>query len=637
MPHSDHLFAEFESDFKTLYEDAPLAYQTLSSDGTILLVNKMWLKLLDYELDEVLNRPLVDFFAPASQSLFTATFQELQSNGCSGSHNLELVAKGGQKVSVRIQGEAVRDAEGRFLRSHCVVLDMRAELQARKAQDQSEGRYQRLVELARGGIWEIDADAVTVFVNPAMATMLEYSAEEMVGKHLFEFMDDRGRKISERNLKRREQGIDEQHDFEFITKSGERIVTALETGPLFDDEGKYAGALAGVMNITERRRFEQEFQHTQKLESLGVLAGGIAHDFNNLLQAVVGNAELALTDLEDQPPARESLLEIQRAARRATDLCRQMLAYAGRTHFQLENVDLAELIGEMGEILQVGLSKKAHFEIDLAPDLPLLEADPSQLGQVVMNLITNASEALSGNEGTVRVTGRLSTLNDAEAKSQFPSGSLPAGSYVLFSVTDTGCGMDEETQNKIFDPFYTTKFAGRGLGLASVLGIVQGHGGSIAVDSALGKGSTFVVALPHLDLTSTGADTEAEASAGELSCLTVLIAEDEPSVARIVKRIMEHLGQKVIAAGNGQEAVDHFYKQGAQIDVVMLDLSMPIMDGKEAMQEIRALNAEVPIVICSGFPAEDIARGFGSDQPDHYLQKPFVAEQLRQVLIQCSG
>ncbi len=636
MLRPEELYREFQSDFKTLYEDAPLAYQSLGAEGTILLVNKMWLELLGYEGGEVLNKPLTDFLTPQSQDAFNKSFDELRTSGCSGDQVLELVHKDGNVVPVRIEGRAVHDGEGLFLRSHCIVQDVRAEVEALKAQDESEGRYRRLVELAREGIWEIDAEAFTIFVNPAMAAMLEYTEEEMIGKHLFEFMDDRGREISERNLKRRADGIDEQHDFEFMTKNGRRVTTTMETSPLFDENGEYTGSLAGVMDVTERRRFEREMMHTQKLESLGVLAGGIAHDFNNLLQAVVGNAELALTDLAENPPARESLLEIQRAARRATDLCRQMLAYAGRTHFQVENVNLAHLVSEMGEILQVGLSKKAHFEVDLAPDLPLIEADPSQLSQVVLNLITNASEALAGQKGSVRVTGRLVQLSAAEIKTQFSAGSLNPGSYILLTVEDTGCGMDLETQRKIFDPFFTTKFAGRGLGLASVLGIIKGHGGTIAVESVLGEGTSVVVALPHHELVASEPESDSASPGQKLKSMTVLIAEDEISVARIVKRFMDYLGQEVLPAANGKEAVEIFQDRGAEIDVVMLDLSMPIMDGKEAMKEIRALNAEVPIIICSGFPAEDITKGFGSDQPTFFLQKPFVADQLRKVLRECS-
>jgi PAS domain S-box-containing protein len=637
MARPAYNYEEFQSDFEILYEEAPIPYQSLGPDGEILLVNKKWLSLLGYDRHEIENRPLTDFMSPASQIIFRENFKNVRRNACSSQDILELIHKSGEVIAVRIEGRAVFDADGEFVRSHCIVQDVRVEREARQAQDRSEGRYRRLVELAREGIWEIDAEAHTVFVNPAMAAMLEYTEEEMIGKHLFEFMDERGRELSERNLGRREKGIDEQHDFEFMTKSGRRVTTTMEASPLFDADGLYTGSLAGVMDITERRRFEQEMGHTQKLESLGVLAGGIAHDFNNLLQAVVGNAELALTDLHDGPLARESLLEIQRAASRATDLCRQMLAYAGRTHFQIEQVDLARLVRDMSEILQVGMSKKARLEVDLASDLPLFEADPSQLSQVILNLITNASEALEGKDGTVRVTARLEDLDRAKLKKNFPLTKLIPGFYVVLSVEDTGSGMAPETLSNIFDPFYTTKFAGRGLGLAAVQGIVQGHGGAIAVDSIQGKGTTFRLALPHNTVPPVEPESDGvQSSINDLKCLTVLIAEDEISVTRIVHRFMDHLGQKVLPAVNGREALEVFREKRTEIDVVMLDLSMPIMDGKEAMKEIRALDPEMPIIICSGFPAEDIAKGFGSDQPDFFMQKPFVADQLRQALLKCS-
>ncbi len=643
MPADDQFYANFpdnfQNEFKALYEDAPLAYQSLGKRGEILLVNNMWLQMMGYDRAEVVGRPFADFLTGESKGLFTECILNLQVHGCNPDQEFELVKKNGDSIPVRIDGRVVLDSRGDFLRTHCIVQDMHTEVDALKARDVSEGRYRRLVELAREGIWEIDAKAHTVYANPAMATMLGYTVQEMTGMHLFDFMDDRGRKISERNLARRESGIDEQHDFEFITKSGRRIITTMETSPLFDNDGTYTGALAGVIDVTERRLFEQEMRHTQKLESLGVLAGGIAHDFNNLLQAVIGNAELAMTDIGDNPAARESLREIQLASQRATDLCRQMLAYAGRTHFKVESIDFARLVREMSEILKISLSKKADFEIELDSELPLIEADASQLGQVVMNLITNASEALGDEIGTVRIAVHAKDLDSDHIRRRFPIGDLAPGPHIVLEVSDTGCGMDDETRDNIFDPFFTTKFAGRGLGLAAVQGIIKGHNGAINVDSVPGQGTTIRVVLPtHAVVTEVQLNDPTEAIANaELQPLTILVAEDEESVRRVVQRLMERLGQKVHMTENGREAVAFYEAEGETIDLVLLDLSMPVMDGKEAMKAIRARNSEVPIIICSGFPAEDITKGFGSDQPEYFLQKPFVFQDLKAALVHCSA
>lgn len=637
MPHNDPAYQRFQSDFQTLYEDAPLAYQSLDRQGVILLVNKAWLCLLGYERSDVIGRSFADFLTPASQVILTERLRALRADGCATNQAYEMVSAAGEAIPVRVDGRVVLGDTGGFERTHCIVQDMRAEVEARRGQAESEGRYQRLVELAREGIWEINAAAETVFVNPAMAAMLEYTVEEMQGRHLFDFMDERGRKISERNLERRERGIEEQHDFEFITRTGRRVITTMSTSPLYDADGNYSGALAGVMDVTERRRFEHEMLHTQKLESLGVLAGGIAHDFNNLLQTIMGNAELAREDLDEDASAQQSLQEIQQAARRAANLCREMLAYAGKGQVQLEDVDFASLVAEMGEILQISHSKKAEFTLVVEPDLPLITGDAAQLGQVVMNLITNASEALEDKEGQVRVTVQAQDLDAVAAASRFPLATLEPGLHVLLTVSDNGCGMNSETLGRIFDPFYTTKFAGRGLGLAAVLGIIKSHGGAIAVKSAVGQGTTITVALPaHPE----GVPATVEDVAGEPGVsrsLTVLVAEDEQSVQRIVMRLMTRLGHTVHLAANGREALDIHRERGDQLDVVMLDLTMPVMDGKEAMKEIRQRDQQVPIIVCSGFPAEDIARGFGSDQPDVFLQKPFAIVQLHEALVSCTS
>lgn len=253
-----------------------------------------------------------------------------------------------------------------------------------------------------------------------------------------------------------------------------------------------------------------------------------------------------------------------------------------------------------------------------------------------MNLITNASEALGDGEGLVRVTAKAEQLDAVAAASRFPLAELEPGLHVLLTVSDNGCGMSTATRSKIFDPFYTTKFAGRGLGLAAVLGIIKSHGGAISVKSAPDRGTTMTVALPAhpVGIPIVGVDSaDEEITTGPL---TVLVAEDELSVQRVVMRLMTRLGHKVHLAANGQEALDIHRDCGDQIDVVMLDLTMPVMDGKEAMKEIRERDQSVPIIVCSGFPAEDIANGFGSDQPDSFLQKPFAIAQLQQALVSCT-
>jgi signal transduction histidine kinase len=304
----------------------------------------------------------------------------------------------------------------------------------------------------------------------------------------------------------------------------------------------------------ERRQLEAQIQHTQRLESLGVLAGGIAHDFNNLLTVILGNTDLALRDTPPGSPAREMLSEVKSAASRASVLTNQMLAYSGRGAFVVGTLELSRLVEEMGQLLHVSLPDKVQLELDLAADLPAIEADASQVHQIVMNLVTNAAEAIGDESGVITVhTCMLEADRACLAEARLVE-ELPEGPYVCLQVSDTGCGMDAETQAKLFDPFFTTKFVGRGLGLAAVHGIVRGHRGAIRVRSEVGKGTTVTVLLPY---SAEAAAVTAEPLAGQSAdplppAGTVLVVEDEPGVRDLAKTMLERAGFVVLTAGDGE-------------------------------------------------------------------------------------
>lgn len=394
--------------------------------------------------------------------------------------------------------------------------------------------------------------------------------------------------------------------------------------------------VAGVAtDITERKRASEQrrdLQHqvwqAQKLESLGILAGGVAHDFNNLLMGVLGNAGLALAELPPDAPAREQLVRIETAALRAAELTNQMLAYAGKGRFSVEAVDLSRLVGEMAHLLGAAISKKAQLTYDLAGGMHAVRGDPTQLRQVVMNLITNASDALGEEAGVIAV--RTGATDESGA---FPPGAraeeaLPAGSYVYVEVTDTGCGMDEETRQKIFDPFFTTKFTGRGLGLAGVLGIVRSHGGAIGVVTAPGAGTTFRVVLPALGEPAVAPAPSRPAAETKLSG-TVLVADDEEAVRGIARTALERSGFTVLTAADGRECVELFRERPNEIDAVVLDLTMPVLGGQDALAELRAIRPELPVILSSGYTEADVAARMGSGAgPTGFVQKPYRPSEL---------
>jgi len=418
--------------------------------------------------------------------------------------------------------------------------------------------------------------------------------------------------------------------------------------PVFDDEGNIAQMIEYNLDISERKRAEEErrkldtrLQAAAKQESLAVLAGGAAHDFNNLLTVILGNADLALQDLSSDAPAHGNVKEIEKATLRATGLAKEMLAYSGRGRFVVEPIHLNELVEEMAHLLEVSISKKAMLKFDFAASLPGFEGDATQIRQVIMNLITNASEALGGQSGAISIaTGAMDCDRDFldAMGAAFPTGldePLPEGEYVYFEVTDTGCGMERETLERIFDPFFTTKMTGRGLGMAAALGIVRGHKGLMSVTSTAGKGTTFRILFPVSHDSSPAANAAERGEIGKGAWSgggTMLIVDDEEQVCAVAREMLERLGFSVLTAADGREAVEVFREHSAKIVCVLLDLTMPHLDGEQAFREMRAIRPDVKAILTSGYDEQESTRRFAGEGLAGFLQKPYHLENLREAL-----
>ncbi|HEY8258892.1 MAG TPA: PAS domain-containing protein [Gemmatimonadales bacterium] len=419
-------------------------------------------------------------------------------------------------------------------------------------------------------------------------------------------------------------------------------------GALVRDGDETAHRIAGVaMDVTEQKRREDEeraletkMQQAQKLETLGVMAGGIAHDFNNLLVGILGNAGLALIDLPPDSSARDSLAAIESAAERAAELVSQMLAYSGRGSFRVISVDLAHLVAEMGDLLGSVIAKNVEVRYQFADPLPSVRADPTQVRQIAMNLITNAAEALGGAGGVIRVTvGDLE--GEGEADDTLGLGpEMPAGRYVFLEVADSGGGMDAATQARMFEPFFTTKFTGRGLGLAAVQGIVRSHRGAIRIRSAPGEGTTFRVYFPA---DATGESSRKQQPATTRAAIpfrgtdrgTVLVADDEETVRSTSKRLIERAGFTVLLATNGREAIELYDAHAGEIVAIFLDLTMPVLSGDAALEELMRRRPPPRVVLTSGFSEEETAARFVGKELAGYLQKPYRAADLLSALAHC--
>ena len=375
---------------------------------------------------------------------------------------------------------------------------------------------------------------------------------------------------------------------------------------------------------------EAQLQHAQKLESLGVLAGGIAHDFNNLLMSILGNAELARLELGPDSPVAEECEAIEMASQRAAELTRQLLAYSGQGRVFLETIDLSHLVREMSELLRVSVSKRAKFDYQLADGLAAIAGDAAQVRQVVMNLITNASDAVQEHRGEVSVRTGEMFADRMYLGESYLDDDLPEGQYVFIEVSDNGVGMSADTRAKMFDPFFTTKFTGRGLGMAAVLGIVRGHRGAIKVYSEPGRGTTIKVLFPAAADTTPGAlnTTPTTVRPGQ----TVLVVDDDDSVRRVTVKVLESAGVTALAASSGEEALAIYRQRGGEVGLVLMDLTMPGMDGKETFAQLREINPQVRVILTSGYHEEEAMELFDHAAIAGFLQKPFRRDDLLALL-----
>jgi len=407
--------------------------------------------------------------------------------------------------------------------------------------------------------------------------------------------------------------------------------------PLIDQEGAVSGLVGISRDITERRELETNMQQTQKLESLGVLAGGIAHDFNNILTVILGNAEAAALSVPPGSSARRPLEEIRKASQRAADLCRQMLAYSGKGRFEVRPLDVSDVIDEMLEMLNIGISKKATLHLALARDLPSVEADVAQIRQVVMNLIMNASEAIGDAGGDITVVTAAADCDQSCLETGWAGETRAPGRYVTLEVTDTGSGMDEMTRARMFEPFFTTKFTGRGLGLSAVMGIVRGHKGAIRVSSEPGQGTKFKLLFPASSAAPQKLNLPRRESTNMAGHGMILVVDDDEGILVIARSILERLGFTVLTAADGSEALEVYKAHTAEIACVMLDLTMPKMDGEKTFRLMRLANPEVKVLLCSGYSEQQAVRQFVGGGLSGFMQKPYLQETLAQKLGEILG
>jgi PAS domain S-box-containing protein len=556
--------------------------------------------------------------------------------------DMEVERPDGTKTLLEIFGSPVVDDKGNIWASLVSFIDITERTKAEEALKESESRWKFALEGAGDGVWDWNIQSGEAFYSPRYKEMLGYS-EDDIGNTSDEWVkrihpdDIAGVRTTLKPYLEGKAGT-ATVEFRMLCKDG-GWKPLLGRGMVVgcDREGKPLRMIGTNTDLTERIAAEQErrsielqMQHAQKLESLGVLAGGIAHDFNNILMAIMGNADLALMRINKESPAVENLHRIEQAAARAADLAKQMLAYSGKGKFVVENIDLNILLEEMLHMLEVSISKKAVLRLNLYTPLPTVEADATQMRQIIMNLVINASEAIGDKSGIIAITTGCMDCDRNYLKGIWLDENISEGLYVYLEIADTGCGMDKETITKLFDPFFTTKFAGRGLGMAAVLGIVRGHKGAIKVYSEPKRGTTFKILLPASNRPAeifNGASHHDDWK-GEG---TVLLVDDEETVRGIGAEMLRELGFSVITADDGREGVEAF-RNNPDISFVILDLTMPHMDGEQCFRELKQLNPNVKVIMSSGYNEQEVTQKFVGKGLAGFIQKPYKMSVLEEAI-----
>ncbi len=541
--------------------------------------------------------------------------------------------KDGSYFPLEDHGIFLLGSTGRAERMLGTMRDISERYSAAWALRESEERYRSVVEQAQDMIFLVDLDTLAIVqANQAFHRALGYTPEALQSLTLYELVNADKDSV-DRNLAL----VEEQGSAAIgrrVYNHADHTTREVEVTGSILQRGTQRLMVTLARDISERLATERALQQSQKLESLGILAGGIAHDFNNLLTAMMGNLSLAQMKSHPSSPSWPYLDALERSLQRAADLTRQMLAYSGKGRFVTQTVDLNQTVSEMTHLLSVSISKDISLRFDLGRDLPPMDADPAQLQQLVMNLVTNASDAIGAHEGVIRITTRAEELSAARIASDFPAQTVEPGPHLLLEVADTGCGMDAATQLRIFEPFFTTKVKGRGLGLSAMLGILRGHRAGIHIQSALGRGTTFQIFLPsHAGAQIAQEDLTTSAPLAIRPDAAVLVVDDEDGLRESAVELFRLLGfGSVFEARDGLEALEVYKARKDQIVLVFMDLTMPQMNGGEAFRALRELDPELKVILTSGFDEESCLEG--GERPSAFLQKPYRFRQLRHVVAQ---
>ncbi len=599
-------------------------------ERTIQNVNRAFARMHGYETNEMLGMSLDKIIAPNPETSYQDRLERVKEHGRMVFHH-DHIARDGRRFPVRADVSAVRDESGEILFRVSMVQDLTKELEAQEDARKKDASLKLLTEMVPAVLWSTDRDLQFTSSTGAGLDALGLEIDQLIGCRVEDFFAGDG--SAEKALFAHRNAL-EGKSVDYETRIRDRFYR-VHLEPLSKGSGRIEGVVGLAVDITDQNRSEEIIQQTQKLESIGVLAGGVAHDFNNLLLAVLGNAELLEDHLPKGTAQRALLDQITNAAQRGADLTNSMLEYSGRARFKTKLVDVSRVVRDMRGLLNAVVSKKVRIDYEFSADDLWVLGDVTQVRQIVMNLVTNGAEAIGERAGRVNVRVAVRPLDREFLSKTFLGPDVASGEFVAIEVGDNGSGMDGEVRTRIFDPFFSTRFSGRGLGMASVLGIVKRHKGVIEVQSEIGEGSTVTVylpATPNVSVVDDGVSVEEDSSR-----LLILVADDEEHVRSLLANTLARRGVEVTVARDGQEAVDRFKERSSELAAVLLDMTMPVLGGEEAFLAMQNINPDVPVLLMSGYTETATMSRIDGAGPAGFLHKPFLPSELMDKLMAVIG
>ncbi|MFO0571564.1 MAG: PAS domain S-box protein [Polyangiaceae bacterium] len=618
----------FAERYRPILEDGPVGVFEVQRNGIIRYVNPALARTAGYaSTQEMVGRDINQHYVDPEQR--RRLWQEVATHGSVTGFPVTLTTQSGEERRLIL----AMSVEGEFARGVCVDVTQ-LHLKERELEAALE-LNRRIFEAIPGGVVHVRKDGSIAMANSEAVRVLGLAYDELTRRYTADFeavtIHEDGSPCSNEHYPvtqaLRSGKAQPPHTIGVRRADGETSWAVFRAVPVMEPgTEEVAGAVVTFIDISERKRAERALQQAQKLESLGLLAGGVAHDFNNLLAAILGNAGLIRMRLGGAHRVAENLDALESAVQRAADLTRQMLAYAGHGRVEPRATDVNAVVNDVTGLISSVISKKAELCLELDEHLPAVQADRSQLDQVLMNLVLNASDALGSLGGRIRIRTSLVELSTEDLARSYVDDELDAGSYVLLEVSDTGVGMDAKTRARVFDPFYSTKATGRGLGLAATLGIVRSHMGALNLQSSPGKGTTFSVYLPASTESAEAQPDKSEMSEPRLG--TVLVIDDEDALRITTCRLLEQLGYSTLSASGGRSGLAMLEAHRDEVAVVLLDLTMPDVSGADILTDLLRIAPACRVVIASGYSEEDVARLLAGLPHGGFLQKPYTPTEL---------